>query len=534
MLRFSEKQLSFYSVLYDRIPENHLLKRIDAAIDFGFINDLLADSYCRDFGRPAKEPEMMAKLLFLEYLYGLSDEKVIEVGGYNLAFLWFLGLNPEDALPDPSLLAKFRTQRLKEAYLDDILTEIVRKCVEKGIISGNALTVDTTHTLANSTKKVPERMMKHMAKRIFKGLEEDCGFLPSEIDTNIPDYTKIEDHMEAKQQMKAYVEATIRTAEPYAGEKTEKAIAQAKEILSDEKFMLQKGARSLSDPDARVGHKSKNESFFGYKSEFTMTADERIITAVDVHSGDYVDGKAFAPLLDRTLSAGVQVQELYGDKAYFRKDILEDLEAKKIKDYIPVSASVYKIDEEDFSYNKDSDQWFCFMGNHTVSCKKTIMRNGRGDHYDALEYSFQKEQCANCPHKEECIGKGKKAQARKLTVSTSTKLFYEKSQEQKDPEFQEKYKKRAAQEWKNGEMKRFHGMNRARGWGIRSVTFQVKLTAIAVNLKRIAALIKLSTRSVETGTMSARIPVRQRTKSLAMDKIVAVFAVPTAYLLKFA
>lgn len=61
MLRFSEKQLSFYSVLYDRIPENHLLKRIDAAIDFGFINDLLADSYCRNFGRPAKEPEMMGK-----------------------------------------------------------------------------------------------------------------------------------------------------------------------------------------------------------------------------------------------------------------------------------------------------------------------------------------------------------------------------------------------------------------------------------------------------------------------------------------
>ena len=37
-------------------------------------------------------------------------------------------------------------------------------------------------------------------------------------------------------------------------------------------------------------------------------------------------------------------------------------------------------------------------------------------------------------------------------------------------------------------MKRFHGMNRARGWGKRSVSFQAKFTAIAVNLKRIAAL----------------------------------------------
>ncbi len=504
MLRTTEKQLSFYSSLYDKIPQDHILKVIDAAIDFRFINDFVADSYCRNFGRPAKEPEMMAKLLFLEHLYNLSDERVIQEGNYNLAFLWFLGLNPEDALPDPSLLAKFRTQRLKEATLDDILTEIVRQCVEKGIIRGNGLSIDTTHIAANTTKKVPERMMKHMAKRIFKGLEKDIGFVPEEIDTNIPDYTTTENYSEARQVMKEYVEKTIEAATPYAGEKTEKAILQAEGILSDEKFMLQKGARSLSDPDARVGYKSKNESFLGYKSEFTMTTDERIITAVDVHSGEYVDGKEFGSLLERTQSAGVTVDELYGDKAYFRKDILEQLEAAKIKGYIPVSASVYKLDEELFSYNKDSDQWFCHMGNHTVSCKKTIAKNGRGDCYDAQSYIFQKEQCIKCPYREECIGKGKKSQARKLIVSTSTQLFYEKSQEQKEPEFLEKYKKRAAQEWKNGEMKRFHGMARARGWGQRSVAFQVKLTAIAVNLKRIASLWKFSTAPKKAAAQSAK------------------------------
>ena len=67
--------------------------------------------------------------------------------------------------------------------------------------------------------------------------------------------------------------------------------------------------------------------------------------------------------------------------------------------------------------------------------------------------------------------------------------LYEINQEQKKPEFKEKYKKRASIEWKNAEMKHLHGMARARGWGKRSVTFQIKLTAIAVNLKRIAAII---------------------------------------------
>ena len=129
------------------------------------------------------------------------------------------------------------------------------------------------------------------------------------------------------------------------------------------------------------------------------------------------------------------------------------------------------------------------MGNYTVGCKKATQKNKRGEIVELYNYLFKKEQCKDCPHRDKCISpKGGKKAARKLRVTASAPFFYEKSQEQKTPEFQEKYKKRAAQEWKNGEMKRFHGMNRARGWGKRSVSFQAKFTAIAVNLKRIAAL----------------------------------------------
>ena len=484
------KQMSFFSMLYDKIPEDHVLKRIGNAVDFDFINELLADSYCKNFGRPAKEPALMMKLCFLEYLYNLSDEKIIDEASLNLAFLWFLELNPEDTLPHPSLLAKFRTQRLRDVTLDEVISEIVRQCVEKGMIKGTGLAVDATHIEANCTKKVPERIMKHLAKKIFKGLEKDNGSLPVTINTEIPNYKEIEDHKEAKSTMKAYLEEVIEKADAYAGEATQKAIDEARDVLSDERFLLQKGLRSLVDKDARVGSKSKTSQFYGYKAEFAITTDERIITAADAHNGEYIDGKEFAPLLDKTLSTGMKVAEFYGDKAYFRKDIIDALNEKKIKGYIPVSASVYKVDEELFAYNKDSDQWFCFMGNHTVSCKKTTQTK-RGKTYDQLSYLFFKQQCVDCPHRDICIGK-RKSKARKLLVAASAPLFYELSQEQKQPEFQEKYKKRAAQEWKNAEMKRFHGMSRARGWGLRGLRIQVKLTAIAVNLKRIAALVHAS------------------------------------------
>lgn len=127
MLRENKgKQLSLYSTLYNKIPKNHLLKQINKAVDFSFVNEMLESSYCKNFGRPAKEPEMMMKLLFLEYIYNLSDARVVEEASYNLAFLWFLGLNSEEELPDSSLLAKFRTQRLKETTLDEVIAEIVK------------------------------------------------------------------------------------------------------------------------------------------------------------------------------------------------------------------------------------------------------------------------------------------------------------------------------------------------------------------------------------------------------------------------
>ena len=57
-------------------------------------------------------------------------------------------------------------------------------------------------------------------------------------------------------------------------------------------------------------------------------------------------------------------------------------------------------------------------------------------------------------------------------VGLNTPEFYEYSQQQKTDELKEKYKKRACQEWKNGEMKNFHGLNRAKGYDRLSMELQ--------------------------------------------------------------
>lgn len=62
--------------------------------------------------------------------------------------------------------------------------------------------------------------------------------------------------------------------------KAKETIKEAKEVLNSELFIEQKGIRSLIDKDARVGHKSKTESFFGYKAEYCLTTNSELITAI--------------------------------------------------------------------------------------------------------------------------------------------------------------------------------------------------------------------------------------------------------------
>lgn len=496
MLKDKDNQLSIYSILYNKIPENHTLKLINRAIDLSFVTDLLENSYNQYYGRPAKDPELMIRLLILQYLYNLSDEEVIEHSSLNLAYMWFLGINPEEDLPHPSLLSKFRVHRLNDITLDEIIVEIVRQCVEKGIIEDTGISIDATHTEANTFKAIPERVMKHLAKKIFKTYEEESGELPEDINQNIPEYKDIKDHKEAKKVMETYLKEEIKKIEDVVdikeNPKTTKVLKNTKEILDDPKFMEQKGARSIVDQEARVGHKSKTKHFFGYKTEYVMTTKERIITAVTVDSGEYVDGTNFNKLIDLTKKAGLTIEEVFGDKAYFRKPILDKIKEIEAKPYIPVSASVYRIDEEKFQYNKDSDQWFCSEGNNTVSKKYFKTKKG----YEKYRYYFEREKCRNCKKGSQC--KYGTRVARVLEVSINTPEFFVYNQEQKTDEFKEKFKERACQEWKNGEMKNHHGLDRARGYGKRSMSIQAKLTAIAVNLKRIAGILssKMSSFSV--------------------------------------
>ena len=175
MLKPRSPQESFYgSYLYDRIvPIDHLLRKINQVVDFSFAGEILKDSYNPTTGRPAEDPEFMLRLCLLQYLYGDSDRQVVENARLNLAYKYFLGLAVDAEVPDYTTISYFRAHRLGEEKFRSVLEQIVRQCINKGLVKGKRQIIDSTPVIANISpssltglvRKCRENVMKTVAKQ---------------------------------------------------------------------------------------------------------------------------------------------------------------------------------------------------------------------------------------------------------------------------------------------------------------------------------------------------------------------------------
>ncbi|WP_127078972.1 transposase [Rhodomicrobium lacus] len=136
------------------VPKDHLLRRIEAAVDFSFIRDRVAGLYCADNGRPALDPVLMFKALFIGYLFGVrSERRLVREIEVNVAYRWFLGLKLTDPVFDASTLSQNRRRRYRDASVaQDIFDAIVEQAIRHGLVDGTALYTDSTHLKANANK----------------------------------------------------------------------------------------------------------------------------------------------------------------------------------------------------------------------------------------------------------------------------------------------------------------------------------------------------------------------------------------------
>ena len=352
------KQLKFsaFTGIYDTvIPKNHLLRKIAENIDFSFVNKLMEKCYCIDFGRPAYEPELILKTLFLKLLYDLSDREVISRCQTDMAFKFFLGLDPEDDVPDASLLAKFRTLRITEEELQKFLNETVRQALDKNIVKSKTIIVDSTHSRSKHTPQTPTQILREMTKNLRKEIHRT----QNEISNIFPEKPTVEnDIFEEIDYTKALVDALLKV--DLKSEKAQKLLIKVQNTLELPNLVE---LQSANDEDAKIGHKSEDNDFFGYKNHIAMT-EEGIITGLSVTNGTAADNKEFENIVNQTLETGVEVEDIAGDKAYSTSDILKFGIDKNINIISKLKENVgsKEFNDEYVSFNKDADTYECKNG----------------------------------------------------------------------------------------------------------------------------------------------------------------------------
>ncbi len=483
MLKRNEQMtidMSPYQGLYEAIiPQNHILRRIKENIDFSFVNPMLRKQYCEKFGRPAKEPEMMFKLLFLKKLYDLSDERLVSSAQTDMAYKYFLGLSPEDKMIDSSLLTKFRKTRITEDILEDMLKETIQQAIQKGLVKSGTIIVDATHTEAAVRAKSVTQVLRDLSRTLRKEIYRH----EYDLSEKFPEKPSIEADLSEEIAYTYQLLENIREGVEQSENNEIKALYERiRELLDSDRI---RQIRSKDDEDARFGHKTPTSTFFGYKTHIAMSED-RIITGIEVTDGSRPDGTQLPNLLEKSNNNGVSVKEIVGDMAYVSDDNLEICENNNVALYAKTNSAVAAAANNEldngFSYNKDAHMMQCPAGHLAMRVEKRNAANGN-TYYN---YCFSVKKCKNCPLRDECrVGKSKchTYSITHVDAAHKARLEFENSEK-----FAEKQRIRHRIEEKHGEMKTVHGLRRADSVGLVAMRLQAYLTAVVVNMKRIVAV----------------------------------------------
>jgi transposase len=480
LLKQQTIQFSAHSTLYDLIvPKENILRKINDLIDFSFIYDELLNKYCTSNGRMAESPVRMFKYLLLKTIYTISDVDVVERSQYDMSFKYFLDMNPEDDVINPSSLTKFRKLRLKDTDLLNLLiNKTVTIAIEKGIIRSKSIIVDATHTLSRSNPFLAIDVLRERSKLLRKTIYTFDDQFKERMPQKNTDNDLEKELVYCKELEKRIENEPSISSIPAVKEK----LNLLKETVED----TQENLTLSKDTDAKIGHKSAESSFFGYKTHLAMT-EERIITAAVVTSGEKGDGPELPKLIEISQENGIDVDTIIGDAAYSGKENLKITSEQNIKVVAKLNPSITQGNRKDadkFDYNKDADRFVCPAGHLAIKKARGGSKNIGTNQVDT--YYFDVEKCKSCPLKNGCYKDG--AKTKTYSVSIKSELHKNQMAFQETEYYKEKAKHRYKIEAKNSELKNVHGYDKAISYGITNMQMQGAIAIFTVNLKRILKL----------------------------------------------
>jgi len=499
MLKPKSPQESFYgSYLYDRIvPVDHLLRQINQVVDFSFAGQIFKDRYNPDIGRPAEDPEFMLRFCVLQYIYGDSDRQVVENARLNLAYKYFLGLAVDAEVPDYTTISYFRIKRLGEEKFRQVLEQIVRQCIDKGLVKGDRQIIDSTPIRANITLSSIAGLVRKCRENVLKTVEKQDVKLARGLGLDDMENAAKEKTVNAESSLQTEIEAVGKLLDRVTSELRAKRISPNEELCKDlgllEKVVADRddGAKdkliSPVDPDARQGKKT-NTTWPGYKAHIIMEEETGIITGVETTPANATDGSQLRPMLEEQEKAhSIRPKELTADKAYDWGENLEALANNATIANIALSgvnhrngAGYFTVD--DFLYDPENIRLMCPAGHISTSCYSEILYNNK----PGYAFQFKPSLCNTCPLKTRCIKNNK---GRRVYISYYEPYYRKARQRLATEEGKQAYRNRYKIEQKMADLTRYCGLRRCRYQGLKRAEIHTILATTVCNIKRMAKLL---------------------------------------------
>ena len=437
-LKSDQGQLFYEFRLGDAVPEDHLVRKIDTALDLSWLRSELTPHYSST-GRPSIDPELMIRMLVVGYVFAIRSERLLcrEVQ-VNLAYRWFCRLGIEDAIPDHSAFSRARNERFRDGDVFRCVFErVVERCIASGLVGGEGFAVDASLIQADANKQ-----------RSIAG----------------QDWHKDRDPKSASRAVKEYLATLDDTAWGAASDVVPKFV-------------------SPSDPAAQWTGAHKGPAFFAYADNYLI--DVKFGVIVDVEASRAIrqaEVGAAKTMIERTEERfGLKPERLAADTAYGAAPTLNWLvEEKGIAPHIPVFDRSKRDDgtfsRSDFRYDPTSDVYHCPAGK-TLTTTGTLVNGGT-----TLLYLARKHDCDGCKLRAQCcpkvpfrkIPRDRHEAARDVARSfAGTEAFEQSRRERKKIEMRFAHLKRIL---------------RLRLRGPRGAQDEFVLAAIAQNLRRLAAL----------------------------------------------
>ena len=161
------------------VPQDHLLRKIDSAVDFTHIYDFVEDLYCADNGRPSVDPVVLFKMVLIQHLYGLpSLRRTVEEINMNIAYRWFLGYLLNEPIPHFATISYNFRHRFTEDTIEKVFTWILYEAQKSGYLSPEVVFLDGTHIKANANinkkmKKAIPAAARTYEKQLMEEINED-------------------------------------------------------------------------------------------------------------------------------------------------------------------------------------------------------------------------------------------------------------------------------------------------------------------------------------------------------------------------